>query len=357
MSRNYFMSRVCVICYPNYPSKRTGRGQDRYSYELLKQLRLHGIDPTVLERGTVSNFLEYILKDLGVFLGTIDMKADLFHATSEYGAKYLFLAKKSPVVTTIHDMIPYFFFLKSPALYSNQLICFKLASKSDRIIVSSKFCLELVRRILKVPSEKIRVVYHGVDHQFFVPMPKDYRERGDRKIVLYVGGLRRLKGVVTLARAFGIVAKEMKDVDLLIGGKGRDFHALQAIFNTLGVKDRVKFLGFIKEENLPKYYNLADVFVWPSYSGLGLQILESMACGTPVIASDALDTREYVRGGGLLFRPGDVNQLASIILEILMNESLRKELSRKALRWADSFSWEKMARETVKVYHEALDMK
>jgi len=352
-----FRPHVCVICYPNYPSNKTGRGQDRYSYELLKQLRLLGMDTIALVQGTVNNFLEYVVKDFWVFLRTINIKADLFHAASEYGAKYLWLTKKFPLVTTIHDMLPYFFFSKAPTLYSNQLVCFKLASKSDRIILSSNFYVGLVRRILRVPPERISVVHHGVDHELFRPVPKNHLEQKDRKIVLYVGGLNRLKGVDTLLRAFSIVAKEMNDVDLFIVGKGRDFTLLQAIVNALGIRNRVRFLGFVKEQNLPKYYNLADVFVWPSHFGVGLQVLETMACGTPAIAGDTLDTPEYVGNGGVLFRVGDANHLASIMLEILMDDGLREELGRKALQWANSFSWERTARETVNVYREVLRAK
>jgi len=347
------MLKVCVVCYPNYPSKKTGRGQDRYSYELLKQLRLRGIDPIVLEQGTVGNFLEYAIKDLKIFSKIINIETDLFHAASEYGAKYLFLMK-SPVVTTIHDMLPYFFFSKAPALYFNQRICFRLASKSDKIIVSSQFYLELVRRILKVPLEKIRVIHHGVDHQFFTPIPKNRRVWKDHKIIFYTGGLSRMKGAATLIRAFSVVAKEMKDVDLLIGGEGKDFTLLQTIANRLKIRDRVRFLGFIKEEVLSRYYNLADVFVWPSHFGFGLAILEAMACGTPVIVSNAFDASEYVGDAGILFEPGNVRQLADSLLYILENEDVRRSYSRKAIKRAGLFSWQKTVKETLKVYNELL---
>jgi len=357
MGRNPFRPKVCLVCYPNYPSNKTGRGIDRYSYELIKQLRLYGIDCIVFTQGTVSNPLEYAVKDFWVFLRAINLKADLFHAASEYGAKYILLTKKSPLVTTIHDTLPYLFFSKAPMVYSNQYASFKLASKSDRIIVESNFYVGLIRRILKVPPEKISVVYHGVDHESFAPLPKNRLEQRDHKIILYIGGLNRFKGVVTLVRAFSIVAKEMKDVDLLIGGKGRDFMLFQSIVDTLGIRNRVKFLGFIEEKNLSRYYNLADVFVWPSHFGLGLQILEAMACGTPVIASDTLDTPEYIGSGGLLFRPGDADQLAIMMLEILTDESLKEELGRKALHWASSFSWERTVRETIDVYYEVLGTK
>jgi len=120
----------------------------------------------------------------------------------------------------------------------------------------------------------------------------------------------------------------------------------------LDLENSVRFLGFIPEKELPYYYNSADVFVFPSSLGLGLMLLDAMACGTPVIAGSTFDTPEYVEEAGLLVKPGDEEGLADALLMVLIDNKLKTTLSLKAIHQARKFSWEKTANETLKVYQE-----
>jgi glycosyltransferase involved in cell wall biosynthesis len=109
--------------------------------------------------------------------------------------------------------------------------------------------------------------------------------------------------------------------------------------------------GWIDEEDAPAIMNAASVFVYPSlYEGFGLPPLEAMACGTPVICSNASSLPEVVGDGGLLVDPRDVGALANAIARALADEGLRAQLRMRGLAQAQRFSWERTARETMAVY-------
>nr|HID12930.1 glycosyltransferase family 1 protein [Anaerolineae bacterium] len=117
--------------------------------------------------------------------------------------------------------------------------------------------------------------------------------------------------------------------------------------------DSVIFLGEVAEADLPALYSAADLFVFPSlYEGFGLPVLEAMACGTPVVCSNTSSLPEIVGDAALTFDPLDVEEMAAKIKEALYDETLREEMREKGLRQAAKFSWEKTARETLKIYRE-----
>ena len=111
------------------------------------------------------------------------------------------------------------------------------------------------------------------------------------------------------------------------------------------------FTGYVPEEELPLVYNAADLFVYPSlYEGFGLPILEAMACGVPVITSNLSSMPEVAGDAGILVDPNDVNALADAMTRVLTDRVLRATLAAKGLARARSFSWERMAQETLAVY-------
>lgn len=349
---NLQRKRICVFCFPNYPSKETGRGIDKYSYELLKGLKQYGLSPMSLKDGVVKNPLQYMVKDTCAFATVLRIEADLYHAVSELAAKNMILTKKTLSITTIHDVLALYFHPTAPAKYWYQKSCLKLASKSKMLIATSETTRNLLTNLLKVPAEKVRVVYYGIDHQMFKPTPKIEKEK---KTILYVGSLTRLKGVHVLIEAFKLVQKELKNVELKIGGKCKDNVLIQEVLHQPKIKTHVKLLGFIKDEELPKYYRSSDVFVWPAYSGISLSVLDAMACGTPVVVNNAFDTPEYIGEAGVLVETGDAHKLAEALIYVLGNEDVERAYSQKAIKRAEFFSWEKMVKETLDLYADVLN--
>ena len=121
----------------------------------------------------------------------------------------------------------------------------------------------------------------------------------------------------------------------------------------IGLTDRVRFLGFIPDEDLPALYSGAMLFLFPSlYEGFGLPVLEAMSCGTPVVCSNRSSLPEIVGSAALTFDPLDVVGMAAKIEEALHDGALRKKMGERGLRQAAQFSWERTAQDTLRVYRE-----
>jgi glycosyltransferase involved in cell wall biosynthesis len=138
----------------------------------------------------------------------------------------------------------------------------------------------------------------------------------------------------------------------LVGKKGWLYESFFEKLNALGLQDCVIFPGYVDELELPAFYHLAEVFVFPSlYEGFGLGPLEAMACGTPVVSSNSSSLPEVVADAGLLFEPTDTAALATALRQLLSNPELRTDLKERGLRQAQKFSWVKAADELKQLYH------
>ena len=143
-----------------------------------------------------------------------------------------------------------------------------------------------------------------------------------------------------------------------MGGKGWLYDDIFQQVQALGLTDRVIFTGYVPDDDLPLWYNAAELLVFPSvYEGFGLPVVEAMACGTPVIASNSSSIPEAVGEAGLLFAPDDVETLTNQMTAVLSNNDLRDTLRQQGLAHAQTFSWERAGRETAVVYHRALQNK
>ena len=119
----------------------------------------------------------------------------------------------------------------------------------------------------------------------------------------------------------------------------------------MGLQNDVIFIGYVPEEELPKWYNASDLLVYPClYAGFGLPPLEAMACGTPVITSNTSSLPEVVDDAGIMIDPTDVNSMTQNMYEILTNRGLQTDLIKKGLKRAQTFTWDNAADETIEVY-------
>jgi glycosyltransferase involved in cell wall biosynthesis len=190
--------------------------------------------------------------------------------------------------------------------------------------------------------------------------PPGFRERfglaGDCKVVLYVGGEGPRKNLPRLLRAFARVKAALPGVKLIKAGAA-DLPAwhdrLLTLRSELALDDDVLFVNHLPEEDLVAFYNLADLFVFPSlYEGFGLPPLEAMACGAPVVCSDAASVPEVVGDAALTVDPHSVEELAAAMLRVLTEPDLREELRQKGLAQSQRFSWERTAQETIAIYRK-----
>jgi glycosyltransferase involved in cell wall biosynthesis len=295
------------------------------------------------------------------------IKPDLFHSHWIFpqGLTGAFLSRMQaiPHITSIHGSDVHG--LNHPAMnYLHSLV----VRHSAACTVNSRTTAE---RAQKFSGEKrTLLIPMGVDIDIFKPIPHgDFLWRGSKKdcgkVILYVGRLIDVKGVEYLVRAFPGVWKRNRDAELLIIGNGPKKKELKNLADKLEIGHRVHFIGGVPHQELPRYYSLASVFVLPSVvteagekEGLGVVLLEAMACGTPVIGTRVGGIPDTIRDGetGLLVKEKDPEDLASKINRVLMDEDLRRGLVKRGKSFVGSnFSWEIVAEEFLGLYTEVLD--
>lgn len=265
-------------------------------------------------------------------------------------------------VITAQDISALIYPMMNPrAWVAWKLFAKKTMENADKIIAISECLKRDVIKYLKVPKEKIKVVYNGKDKRF---KPLNQKEITDVKqkysldfsFILYVGVLQTRKNISNIVKAYYKLKKDkMKHKLILAGGIGQK-HKDKEIFKTvrqLGLQKEVIFTGYIPDGDLPSLYNAADLFVFPSiYEAFGLPPLEAMACGIPVITSDRGAFPEVVGDAGIMVDPYDVDGLAKAMQEVLTNDNLKQNMVKKGLKRAEMFSWEKCAKEVLEVYEE-----
>jgi glycosyltransferase involved in cell wall biosynthesis len=289
------------------------------------------------------------------------------------------MAKPCPVVVTVHDLITLLFpeYSTSTAVRAYNALVSAAARRADAIIADSQHSARDIVRLLGAPEERVRVVYLAAESRF---RPAERQEDLDgvrrryglpERFIFYIGGLNRHKNLGMLLQAFAAARQRLPNAYTLAiagraqGGNPAIFPDLRQQARGLGLSFTeedgnghagdgpcdVRFLRFVPEEDKPLLYGAADLFVFPSlYEGFGLPPLEAMACGTPVICSNAASLPEIVGDGGLLVDPTDVGALVEAMRAVLSDEALRAGLRQRGLAQAARFSWRRTADETVAVY-------
>jgi glycosyltransferase involved in cell wall biosynthesis len=204
-----------------------------------------------------------------------------------------------------------------------------------------------------IAPEAIRVVHPGIDLSFFTPAEPPRRE--PVPTFLYLGRLKRYKGIDRLLRAAAMLRAEGVRVRLVIGGRGDWEPRLRALAGELGVAGETEFCGFVSEDRKRELFRMAWANVFPSpKEGWGMTNIEAAACGTPSIASDSPGLRESVVHGrtGLLVPHGDVEALAGAMRRVAADPGLRDALAEGAREFALGFGWDRAADETARHLRE-----
>ncbi len=243
-------------------------------------------------------------------------------------------------ILTIHDLSwlehPEWFLPNYAAWY--HLLLPMLVHRVRRIITLSEFTAKKVVRRLSLPLERVITIPAGVDTSKFHPL--DVSSDMERYI-LFVGTLEPRKNITALLKAWDEIKGRHPDVSLVVAGaSGQVFRET----SYPGSADRVQWLGYVSETDLPALYAGAEVFIMPSLDeGFGLPALEAMACGTPVIVSDGGALPEVVGEAGLIFNLSDPFGLHNAMNKCLFDASLRNSLKEKGLARAKLFSWQSSA--------------
>ncbi len=285
---------------------------------------------------------------------------------------YFPVGGKFPCLVTFHDVIAetlphlifhnkrsqFFWNMKSRLAIkrSSKIVTVSEASK-EGLMAHFKLAEDCVRVISEAPSDVFNAV--DVESDAHKQAIKRYDVSAQDRYLLYVGGISPHKNLHTLIKGFSLVGDCAHDVQLLLVGdyQGDVFRTcydeLMAIVLKHKLESRVRFLGYVPDDELVHLYAGSTAFVFPSYlEGFGLPAVEAMKCGTAVIASDRGSLPEVLGGAGILFDPDSPPSLAEALTKFLSNASYRNQITAQCVNRGKEFSWETAARQLVKVFHE-----
>jgi glycosyltransferase involved in cell wall biosynthesis len=216
--------------------------------------------------------------------------------------------------------------------------------------------------LLGIPEEKIEVIYFGVGEEYKPSIKRDDKADilrkigiGEGEFILYaMGTIEPRKNIKNLLEAYRLfIEKCKKDVSLVLVGIGRFPEDVREKVEEYNLNGNVILKEGIPEEYMPVLMNSACLFIYPSlYEGFGLPVLEAMACGKAVITSNVSSMPEVVGDAGVLIDPQNIEGISSALRKVILDERFRNDLEKRALDRSRLFSWERCARETLKVYGE-----
>ncbi len=271
-------------------------------------------------------------------------------------------------VVTVHDLA----FLRFPEWVTPDALRYyrqvrESVRSAEQVIAVSECTRRDLLELLEVEEGKVTVIYEAAGRPFR-PLelnPEERRVLNDRRLsvgtfALFVSTIEPRKNIPTLLRAFRRMLDRYPDLEprprlVIAGTKGWLHEEVLGLLRQLNLAQEVAFIGAVGQDDLVWLYNAARFFVFPSlYEGFGLPPLEAMACGTPVIASNAGSLPEVVGEAGLLVDPRDVGGWAEAMARLWSDPEERADLRRRGLEQAARFSWEWAAQKTLAVYREAV---
>lgn len=290
----------------------------------------------------------------------IELNPDIVHAQGSfapYSTAAALVRNKYPTILTMHGIIA-----KELKFHKgiNFIFILFIHKPNERYVVSKisniiAVSLHVKNVISDMTQSQICVIQNGIDFEDIHNVQP--HKSIEYPSILFVGGLSKVKGIDTLLNAVPIIRKKILNLCLYIAGSGPEENKLKELVKELNIEENVNFLGYVSEIEKYSYYKSADVCVFPSiYEPFGIVLLEAMACGKPVVASNVGGIPFVVEEGktGLLFESGNIEDLADKIMTILENEKLREKMGEAGRERAKEFTWDKIAERTVEVYKEIL---
>lgn len=371
------------------PEKGDAIGVGHYTYQLIRHLikndkeneyviffdfrvREKDIKKFARENVTIkfypfSDYRKYLPGAYGEILGTAILqkeKLDILHSMSAINR--IPLGYNGKTVVTFHDMSMF----NVPQCISavkrtrNKTISRLMARKADKIIAVSSSLRNDLEKFLQISSEKVSVIYPGLDERFFQLPEGDSAKiisKYDisKKYILFLGTLEPSKNISRLLDAFARFKNKQKqknggkfDYQLVLAGKrGWLSGEYLQMIRDLGLVKDVIFTGYVIGDELVPLFRKAEFFVMPSlYEGFGMTVLEAFATETPAIISNAASLPELAGEAAHFVDPLNTNELAEALMLFASDESLRGQYKSKGLAQAVKFNWDKAAKETLEVY-------
>jgi len=294
---------------------------------------------------------------LEIFLNSPDVLFEPAHTIPLYHGK--------KVVVTLHDVgFRYYPQLYTPLerYYHHFCMAFSVKHATQIIAVSNATKEDLVK-LYKADKNKITVIYHGFDQKRYKPIQKDEKVSPEIKkylpYIYFIGRLEAKKNVKKLVRAYGNLRRNYPNIRhklVLAGRPGYQYEEIKDEILNLppDIQKDVIETGYVPDDIVSNFMRFASVFAFPSnFEGFGMPLLEAMASGVPIVASDKTSIPEVVQDAGYLCDPDDTEALEDGLAKVILDHKYREELIKKGLKRAKFFSWEKAAEETLKVIEKA----
>ncbi|MCA1726317.1 MAG: glycosyltransferase family 4 protein [Actinobacteria bacterium] len=297
-----------------------------------------------------------------------DRPPDVLHAHDwlvAYASAALKDLHQLPLVATVHatEYGRHQGHLPAPMQVLIHQVEWWLTFEAGRVITCSEYMRAEVTRIFELPPDKVETIPNGVDLDRFAPARAGSTTRSELSpdgapVIVFAGRLEYEKGVQTVLEALPAIDARAPGVRFVVAGAGTHREELEELASRSPYADRIRFEGFLDEDRLREVYAAADLVIVPSlYEPFGLVALETMACGSPVIAADTGGLREIVHHDitGLRFTPGDAAELAKVAVRLLTDPRLARRLSMEARSTlAERHSWQAVATRTAETYRRAI---
>lgn len=348
------------VAFDTAPLLLNRTGEARYARQLLTALAARddvAVRPVGLGRRVPTTLAQRVALQAGVQ----GLYYPLVQPWQARGADVMHLPRhlvppqpglRAPTLVTIHDVLP----LRAPELFSPviranfRLLAPALARRADRIVAGSQYTKGEIVELLDIDPQRVTVTPYGVDERFRPGGAVPARLGLDRPYVACVGTLEPRKNVAAAVRAFAALGDDSLAL-VVIGGRGWDGGELETAARA--APGRVVLTGYVSDEELVGLLGGAACFVYPSlYEGFGFPVLEAMACGTPVVASERASLPEVAGDAALLVDPEDVDALAGALRRVLGDPALAADLRARGRRRAALYTWRRCADATVCVYQE-----
>lgn len=365
--------RIAINCRSFLKQHYAGIG--RYSYNLVKNLSTidrenqyllyakKGIFDLrrVTPRFNADNFLvkrDFFNRGLTQMLGAVDV----YHSPSPD----LLDIDCDKIAVTIHDLI----YKAYPQGHTQETLDLSeryfqdILKKARKIICPSQHTLDDFLKYFPVDRSKVCCIYSGVDRSEFYPLEPAERSTAEKVLavkgiqgpfILFVGTIEPRKNLKNLLYAYAQLRrrKQFNGKLVVVGMKGWMNQGVLDLIERGGFKNDIVLSGYLTNRELCYCYNLAEVFVFPSfYEGFGFPILEAFSCGAAVVTSNRSSCAEIAGDGAAIIDPDDSGMIADTVARIIDDKNFKENLKQKGLRRAEGFSFLKTARETLRVYEE-----
>lgn len=310
--------------------------------------------------GRFDQLFPSLWRSSGLITTLREERVDLFHGLSNEIPMNL-RQNGIPAIVTIHDLI----FLRYPRLYKpidRAIYTYKFKQaclRSDKIIAISRQTLRDVRDFFHIPESKIEVVYQGCDPVFGQPVPEDIKSSVREKYgingpyILYVGSIEERKNLLLLVKALKLLKE---DISVIAIGKRTPYaDTVEAYVEENKLSGRVRLLSGIPFGELPAFYQMATLFVYPSFfEGFGIPILEAQLAGIPVIAATGSCLEEAGGPSALYTDPRNEQELSNLIKSVLNSPKLAESMRTNGRENINRFMPQVLAAETMRIYEHIL---